>query len=272
MRPVEEPQSVYPPADSTEFISFRQREWEPEVIVQTVEAPKIFTAGNLETSEQTIPDIYSTYINSMKDSTLPNNISVVKECEVISTSKYNKRSVDGSTVSGDLGEEELVRRSRRSSLIGAVKSQAPIKKARLRNKTSRNNLRINYDENEALLSFSDDDEQDAELIDGDTDYRPRKRKSKTLLSSFKPKQRTKVSIVVFDCNFCPFVSEALGELKIHIYNSHDGTSPSYLDMAEAAVIRLEDGTGFGLNQEDIVKVLLSCNRMCMCIAQNSEVD
>ena len=69
--------------------------------------------------------------------------------------------------------------------------------------------------------------------------------------------------MVFDCNFCPFVSEALGELKIHIYNSHDGTSPSYLDMAEAAVIRLEDGTGFGLNQEDIVKVLLSCNRMCI---------
>jgi len=257
LRPAEEPPPVYPPADSTEFISIGQREWEPEVIVQTVEAPKILTAGNLEASEQTIPDMYSSYINSIKDPTHdPNNISMVEECEVISTSKHNKYSVDGTTAFGDVGEDELGRRSRRSSLIGAVKSQAPIKKPRLRSKTSRSNIRINYVEDEALLSFSEDDEQDAELIDGDTDYRPRKRKSKTLISSYKPKRHTKVSVVVFDCNFCHFVSEALGELKIHIYNSHDGTSPSYLDMAEAAVIRLEDGTGFGLNQEDIVKEVL----------------
>lgn len=50
--------------------------------------------------------------------------------------------------------------------------------------------------------------------------------------------------VYFKCNFCCFPFDTLGELKIHKYGDHeDQDKPSYLDLAEAAVVKLNRKSG-----------------------------
>ena len=39
---------------------------------------------------------------------------------------------------------------------------------------------------------------------------------------------------------CDFMSETYGELKIHMYEEHDGDKPTYMDMAEAIVSKLNE--------------------------------
>merc|ERR1719244_1192929 len=48
----------------------------------------------------------------------------------------------------------------------------------------------------------------------------------------------------FLCSQCSFVSDTLGELKIHRHNTHESSeAPSFLDMAEAAIVQVDDGNG-----------------------------
>ena len=106
-------------------------------------------------------------------------------------------------------------------------------------------------------SFSEE-EVDVGLTKGDTEYRPGGggSKSKALLRNKKSSMKKVVKeCVVFACDACSFQSDILGELKIHSHNTHEGCeAPSYLDMAEAAIAKLEDSSG--VVEMSILKVLL----------------
>merc|ERR1712013_141590 len=50
--------------------------------------------------------------------------------------------------------------------------------------------------------------------------------------------------IVKSCCQCSFVSDILGELKVHRFIVHKNCeAPSYLDMAEAAIVKIDDGNG-----------------------------
>jgi len=100
------------------------------------------------------------------------------------------------------------------------------------------------------------EEVDGEFPDGDTDYKPGKRvsKARTRRKSVIVK-KIHHELVLFVCSHCTFESENLGELKIHQYNNHKGCdAPSYLDMAEAAIAKLENN--LGLSERSILKEVL----------------
>eukprot|EP00092_Neocalanus_flemingeri_P028701 GFUD01031162.1.p1 GENE.GFUD01031162.1~~GFUD01031162.1.p1 ORF type:complete len:580 (-),score=134.60 GFUD01031162.1:102-1841(-) len=91
-------------------------------------------------------------------------------------------------------------------------------------------------------SYSDDDD-DVELPKGDTDYKPGKEDFTAFSRSRRSTSEVEL-IVRFDCIHCNFHSDILGKLKIHQHNNHeDCEPPSYLDMAEAAVAKLDDTSG-----------------------------
>merc|ERR1719430_2178108 len=97
-------------------------------------------------------------------------------------------------------------------------------------------------------SFSDE-EEDSQLSKGDTDYKPKSRKKEAhgrkMKVNFgnKPKE-SPGSSQGFLCSQCSFVSDTLGELKIHRHNTHESSeAPSFLDMAEAAIVQVDDGKG-----------------------------
>merc|ERR1719430_293273 len=96
-------------------------------------------------------------------------------------------------------------------------------------------------------SFSDE-EEDSQLSKGDTDYKPKNRKKahgRKMKVKFgnKPKE-SPGSSQGFLCSQCSFVSDTLGELKIHRHNTHESSeAPSFLDMAEAAIVQVDDGNG-----------------------------
>jgi len=125
------------------------------------------------------------------------------------------------------------------------------------------------DKNDNVNDYTDDidesfseDEVDNKLPKGDTDYKPGKMKSdqrKQKRVSFRNKiakngVSKSVSVVatpgsshtiaMFECGNCTFRSNTLGELKMHKHENHESCeAPSYLDMAEAALTRIDGGSG-----------------------------
>jgi len=79
------------------------------------------------------------------------------------------------------------------------------------------------------------------LNDSDAeDFDPLQEKKNTPKKSRLPKGAE----VYFKCNLCCFPFDTLGELKVHKFGDHeDQDKPSYLDLAEAAVIKLNRKTG-----------------------------
>jgi len=77
--------------------------------------------------------------------------------------------------------------------------------------------------------------------DSDTeDFDPLKENSKSQKKTRLPKGAE----VYFKCNLCCFPFDTLGELKVHKYGDHeDQDKPSYLDLAEAAVAKLNKKGG-----------------------------
>ena len=56
----------------------------------------------------------------------------------------------------------------------------------------------------------------------------------------------KAAEVYFKCNLCLFPFDTLGEMKVHRYTDHEQQErPSYLDLAEAALVRLNRKKGAG---------------------------
>jgi len=96
-------------------------------------------------------------------------------------------------------------------------------------------------------SFSNE-EEDSQLSKGDTDYKPASKnkvhgRKKMVNFGNKPK-KSPSSSQGFLCSQCSFVSDTLGELKIHRHNTHESSeAPSFLDMAEAAIVQVDDGNG-----------------------------
>jgi len=96
-------------------------------------------------------------------------------------------------------------------------------------------------------SFSDEEEA-GQLSKGDTEYKPasgKKAHGKKTTVNYKNKPKKSPSKRQgFVCSQCSFVSDILGELKIHRHNTHDSCeAPSFLDMAEAAIVQVDDGNG-----------------------------
>ena len=100
-----------------------------------------------------------------------------------------------------------------------------------------------------------EDEDDCDVLNGDTDYKPGNSKSKPRPRSRRlSSQKDFKENVLFDCCHCTFQSDILGELKIHKHMNHVGSeAPNYLDMAEAAVAKLEDSSR--VLELNILKVL-----------------
>lgn len=72
------------------------------------------------------------------------------------------------------------------------------------------------------------------------DFDPNKVNKKVKKSSKLPKGAE----VYFKCNICCFPFDTLGELKVHKYGDHENEEkPSYLDLAEAAVMKLNRKIG-----------------------------
>eukprot|EP00092_Neocalanus_flemingeri_P007197 GFUD01007775.1.p1 GENE.GFUD01007775.1~~GFUD01007775.1.p1 ORF type:complete len:617 (+),score=219.18 GFUD01007775.1:50-1900(+) len=72
------------------------------------------------------------------------------------------------------------------------------------------------------------------------DFDPLQEKSKSLKKSKLPRGAE----VYFKCDLCCFPFDTLGELKVHKYGDHeDQDKPSYLDLAEAAVAKLNKKSG-----------------------------
>lgn len=72
------------------------------------------------------------------------------------------------------------------------------------------------------------------------DFDPLKEKKTTPKKSKLPRGAE----VYFKCNLCCFPFDTLGELKVHKYSDHeDQDKPSYLDLAEAAVAKLNRKSG-----------------------------
>lgn len=109
--------------------------------------------------------------------------------------------------------------------------------------------------NKRKRSFSGDsseEEDEDEYIPGGK--KAKKTKKKT--SSSRPKRVIKPAEVAFKCGICKFVSDTIGELKIHCHSNHKSQpKPSYLDMGEAAIMILDDKSGS--SKSTILKHILS---------------
>jgi len=101
------------------------------------------------------------------------------------------------------------------------------------------------DNNTVDESFSFSDEEDnSKLPKGDTDYKPGKKAYKKTRVDRRETSRKHGNISEgFNCEHCQFVSNSLGELKIHSHNIHGCEVPSYLDMAEATIAQVDEGNG-----------------------------
>jgi len=113
------------------------------------------------------------------------------------------------------------------------------------------------DNNTVDESFSFSDEEDySKLPKGDTDYKPGKKAyKKTKVDLRKTSRERGNKGGVFNCEHCQFVSNSLGELKIHSYNIHEECeAPSYLDMAEATIAQVDEG--YGVEEFSIFKEVL----------------
>eukprot|EP00092_Neocalanus_flemingeri_P028699 GFUD01031160.1.p1 GENE.GFUD01031160.1~~GFUD01031160.1.p1 ORF type:complete len:538 (+),score=125.08 GFUD01031160.1:41-1654(+) len=127
-----------------------------------------------------------------------------------------------------------IKRKKNASVIVSASS---VKKAKGKH------VETEDDDDMEIESYSDDDDNDVELPKGDTDYKPGKEDFTALPRSRRSTSEVEL-IVRFDCIHCNFHSEILGKLKIHQHNNHeDCEPPSYLDMAEAVVAKLDDTSG-----------------------------
>ena len=104
-------------------------------------------------------------------------------------------------------------------------------------------------------SYSNSSNED-DIPEGDSDFTLGSKKSRSTPrkpKSTRPKRSQKKIEVIFKCTICTFNSEILGELNIHKHNSHKNQSkPSYLDMAEVVIAKLNDKSGS--NKTNILKV------------------
>ena len=147
---------------------------------------------------------------------------------------------DGVIVNGCEKQEDLKPVTRkRKKCWGPIRAPLPMEKARGRPPRQFSEKRESCDE-----SFSEE-KCDSVLTNGDTDYKPRKNHRNVLPRSKKSSsKKVAEESVLFVCDHCTFQSDILGELKIHRHNNHEGCeAPSYLDMSEAAVAKLEDCSG-----------------------------
>ena len=144
---------------------------------------------------------------------------------------------------------------KRKKSCAPLKAPIPLKKARGRPRKVIEETRKTSGE-----SFSEE-EVDIGLTNGDTEYRPGGNKSKVLHRNKKSSLKKVVKeSVLFACAECSFQSDILGELKIHNSNTHEGCeAPSYLDMAEAAIAKLEDSSG--VVEMSILKVITIHNNI-----------
>jgi len=106
-------------------------------------------------------------------------------------------------------------------------------------------------------SYSEDyivDEFDSEesFEDDDTDYKPPKRNR-----SVVPKHKVRGNQLDFAyrCNYCQFSTDVLGVFKVHLNAKHNHSSPSYLDMAEGALMKIKPGPA-GVDDECILKEII----------------
>jgi len=139
-------------------------------------------------------------------------------------------------------KQKPVTRKRRKTNCKEFEADAPPTK-----KNPGRQRKVNVKTNENDESFSDE-EDNSQLSKGDTDYKPSSRvggpgKKTNVNSRYRPK-KGQSSSQGFVCSHCLFVSDILGELKIHCHNAHENCeAPSFLDMAEVAIVQLDDGNG-----------------------------
>jgi len=75
-------------------------------------------------------------------------------------------------------------------------------------------------------------------------------------SKIKVTTPSKADEVYFKCERCSFPFECLGELKIHMFSDHeDQEKPSYLDLAEVAIVKLNKK--WGTSRSSIVAEILA---------------
>eukprot|EP00092_Neocalanus_flemingeri_P010384 GFUD01011192.1.p1 GENE.GFUD01011192.1~~GFUD01011192.1.p1 ORF type:complete len:641 (+),score=221.43 GFUD01011192.1:47-1969(+) len=107
-------------------------------------------------------------------------------------------------------------------------------------------------------SYSNSSDED-DIPEGDSDFTPGTKKSRSTprrSRTTRPKRSPKKVEVLFKCTICTFNSEILGELNIHKHSSHKNQSkPSYLDMAEVVIAKLDDKSGS--NKTNIFKQMMS---------------
>lgn len=107
-------------------------------------------------------------------------------------------------------------------------------------------------------SDSDFDEEFEEYSPkrGSRSRAPKKKKSKTVKNKKMPKKNIPRD-TMFKCPMpdCDFASETIGELKIHLHEVHDGEKPTYMDMAEAIIVKLNEK--YGSSRTTIIKNIMT---------------
>jgi len=102
-----------------------------------------------------------------------------------------------------------------------------------------------------------------EEFDEYSEYRPKKakkkKKSKSVKNAKGPPRRKQPKDTLFQCKEegCEeeFMSETLGDLRIHLHETHNGDKPTYMDMAEAIVYKLNEK--FGSSRTTILKNMMT---------------
>ena len=154
-------------------------------------------------------------------------------------------------VENDVTESKVLKPAtrKRKKPAGRGWASTPVPLKRVSGRRGRSRVAVDISE------FSEE-EKESELVECDSDYNPLKCSSKVTPTKRKS-MLMKVSQdgVLFGCSHCTFHSDILGELKIHSHSNHeDCAAPTYLDMAEAAVAKLDDSAG--VEEMTVLKVTL----------------
>ena len=149
--------------------------------------------------------------------------------------------VKGEVLKNDQKTLKPATRKRRSTRTTEIEVEAPPSKKPL------GRPRKVIDKIDVVDESFSDEEDISQLSKGDTDYKPSKGKDckKKLRVDFRKKSgKSGRSSEGFGCCQCSFVSDILGELKVHRFTVHKNCeAPSYLDMAEAAIVKIDNGNG-----------------------------
>jgi len=109
-----------------------------------------------------------------------------------------------------------------------------------------------------VASDSDFDEEFEEYSPkrGSRSRAPKKKKSKSIKNKKMPKKNIPLD-TMFKCPEpdCDFASETIGELKIHLHEVHGGDKPTYMDMAEAIIVKLNEK--YGSSRTTIIKNIMT---------------